>query len=180
MTIRIETRPIGESIITASGRRFWPLDPRPEDVDIEDIAHGLSRKARYCGHVPDRLISVAEHSLAVADLLAGTPAELCGLLHDAAEAYLPDVCAPIKHAVMIRGMPFAVAEERIMACVYRRYGIVPPSPAITAAIHGADLAARAAEMADDRAVSGLHAWTAHRDAFLARFRTVLAFFCIRH
>lgn len=80
-------------IQTYTGKRFFPLDPNPDDVDIFDIAHALSLKCRYGGHC-DRFYSVAEHSVYV-----GRETEsLEGLLHDAAEAYSPfgDVPRPIK------------------------------------------------------------------------------------
>lgn len=61
----------GDWIQTFTGRRFWPLDPRPEDVCIEDIAHALSLKCRFGGHCT-RFYSVAEHSVHVSNYV---PAE---------------------------------------------------------------------------------------------------------
>lgn len=71
---------------TFSGALYWPMDPRPEDVNILDIAHSLSMQCRYTGHV-SKFYSVAEHSVHVSNIV---PKELamCGLLHDATEAYL--------------------------------------------------------------------------------------------
>lgn len=87
-------------ITTFSGRKFWPLAPRAEDVAIEDIAHALSMKCRFTGHTR-HLYSVAQHSVLVAQVLhefyKASPWQiLAGLLHDATEAYLPDVARPIK------------------------------------------------------------------------------------
>lgn len=79
-------------IRTISGRKFWPLNPRPEDVDIGDIAHALSLRCRYNSHVP-YLYSVGQHSI---NVFYQSDGALWGLLHDAAEAYLPDVPRPIK------------------------------------------------------------------------------------
>lgn len=62
---------IGDWMQTASGRMFWPVDPRPEDVEINDIAHALSLTCRYCGHVRE-FYSVAQHSVLVSD---AAPAE---------------------------------------------------------------------------------------------------------
>lgn len=78
-------------IRTISGKKFWPLNPRAEDVDIEDVAHALSLMCRYNGHLP-YLYSVGQHSLNV----YRRSSCLWGLLHDATEAYLPDVPRPIK------------------------------------------------------------------------------------
>lgn len=83
-------------IRTISGRKFWPLNPLPEDVNIEDIAAALSLMCRYNGHLP-YLYSVGQHSLNVF-YHSGLR---WGLLHDATEAYLPDVPHPIKS-----GLPF--------------------------------------------------------------------------
>jgi uncharacterized protein len=84
----------GDWIQTFTGRQFWPLDPRVEDVSLYDIAHALSMQCRYGGHVK-HFYSVAEHcvilSHAVPEHLA-----LEALMHDAAEAYLVDLPRPIK------------------------------------------------------------------------------------
>lgn len=83
-------------IQTYSGRRFFPLDPRVEDIDIVDIAHALAMKCRFGGHAK-QFYSVAQHSVLLAD---HCPAEmaLLALMHDAHEAYSPtgDVPRPIK------------------------------------------------------------------------------------
>lgn len=79
---------------TFKGIQFWPMDPRPEEVDIEDIAHALSNMCRFGGHTKS-FYSVAQHSCIVSDNLPfGLSAQ--GLLHDATEAYLVDVPTPIK------------------------------------------------------------------------------------
>ena len=94
-----ETTREGAWIRTYSGRRFFPLDPRPEDVCIEDIVHALGLKCRYGGHCRT-FYSVAQHSVLVSHALEregrSVSIQLQGLMHDAAEAYLPDVAAPIK------------------------------------------------------------------------------------
>src|ERR1035441_1601867 len=81
------------SITTFSGVRFWPLIPNPADIRIEDIAHALSNQCRFGGHTRE-FYSVAEHSVRVSQLCTPENA-LWGLLHDASEAYLSDVTAPI-------------------------------------------------------------------------------------
>ena len=80
-----------------SGVRFYPIDPRPEDIRIEDIAHALSLLCRFGGHVREHY-SVAQHSIIVAHMLPPR-LQLAGLLHDATEAYLVDVPRPIKVAL---------------------------------------------------------------------------------
>ena len=45
----------GYNMNTCSGLPVWPLDPRPEDVRIEDIAGALSRVCRYNGHLKDEV-----------------------------------------------------------------------------------------------------------------------------
>lgn len=81
---------------TASGRKFYPLDPRPEEVHIEDIAHGLARIDRYSGHHQFERYSVAQHSLIVSQLVR-PPQALAGLLHDAPECYgIGDMFGPMK------------------------------------------------------------------------------------
>lgn len=84
----------------SSGKRFFPLDPRPEDVDPTDIGHALSQICRYGGHTK-RFYSVAEHTVIVSKWLAvqgeSPELQLRGLLHDAAEAYVGDMVRPLKH-----------------------------------------------------------------------------------
>lgn len=89
----------GDWMQTFSGRMFWPLDPRPDEFDLEDIAHALSNICRFSGHTLD-FYSVAQHSVFVAKLCiekANDQAGLYGLLHDASEAYLGDVIRPLKY-----------------------------------------------------------------------------------
>lgn len=94
-------------IQTYSGVKFFPLDPRPEDVRFMDIAHALSNACRYTGHCR-HFYSVAEHSVRVS---WHVPPEdgLRGLLHDASEAYLHDLARPIKASP---GLAFYRQQER--------------------------------------------------------------------
>ena len=92
---------IGDWIQTFSGRKFWPIDPRAEDICIEDIAHALSLLCRFAGHC--RLFySVAQHCcLGVIfgkDMLCTRRNKLNFLLHDASEAYLVDLPRPLKRS----------------------------------------------------------------------------------
>jgi 5'-deoxynucleotidase YfbR-like HD superfamily hydrolase len=103
-------------IQTYTGVQFWPLNPRIEDIHIEDIAHALSMNCRFNGHCK-RFYSVAEHSVLVS-LYADNPVE--GLLHDAAEAYLSDIARPIKQHLP----KFQKIENNLLKIIYKRYNIV--------------------------------------------------------
>lgn len=107
----------GDWMQTFSGRRFWPLDPRPEDVAIEDIAHSLSLQTRYAGHCL-RFYSVAEHCVLMA---RAAPAEHArrALLHDAAEAYLVDLPRPVKRFLL----GYGPAEIKVMGCICLAFGL---------------------------------------------------------
>lgn len=87
-------------MMTHSGKRYYPTNPRPEDVDIKDVAHHLSMLCRYTGAC-NFFYSVAEHSILVANLVAQVAPEhaLAGLLHDATEAYLGDMGRPLKSSM---------------------------------------------------------------------------------
>ncbi len=84
----------GNWMQTYTGKQFWPIDPRADEIDIIDIAHSLSMQCRYNGHTRV-FYSVAEHCCHLYDL---APAEhkLWALLHDASEAYLTDIPRPLK------------------------------------------------------------------------------------
>lgn len=104
-------------IQTVSGKKFPLDDPDPSLIDIEDIAHALSLLVRFNGH-GTRFYSVAEHSVHVSHEVAPDLA-LVGLLHDAAEAYLGDVPAPLKRALR----DFQRFENRMEKAVAARFGL---------------------------------------------------------
>src|SRR5271165_4859950 len=81
-------------IQTYTGKKFFPMDPKPEDICIEDIAHSLSMICRFTGHSRE-FYSVAQHSVYVSELCS-EQWMLHGLLHDAEEAYTNDLARPIK------------------------------------------------------------------------------------
>ncbi len=110
-------------IQTYSGAKFDFVDPDPESIRLQDIAHALSMISRFGGHLA-KFYSVADHSLNVLHHLecngANRPTLLAGLMHDAAEAYIGDIVSPFK-----KMLPNACAvEERIAAMIRVRYGIV--------------------------------------------------------
>ena len=104
---------------THSRRKINPLALRPEDVEIEDIAHALANVNRFNGHAI-RPISVAQHSVYASYLCEGTGYELQALLHDASEYLLGDVTKWLKQSEAFAG--YREIEERTQAAIYRRYG----------------------------------------------------------
>ena len=116
---------IGDWIQTFTGKRFYPLDPREEDIDIRDIAHALSMQCRYAGHCL-RFYSVAEHSVLLSRFLRpeGRMLARWALLHDASEAYILDVPRPLKPFLTnYRGI-----EATIMDMVAKRFGLYSAMP----------------------------------------------------
>lgn len=113
------------AIVTYTGGTIEPLNPNPDDINIEDIAHSLSMQCRFTGHVSS-FYSVAQHSYHVSELV---PEEdrLWGLLHDATEAYLADIARPIKHMPGF-GEAYRTAETILEAAVAARFGLALPMP----------------------------------------------------
>lgn len=111
----------GNWIQTHSGRQFFPLDPRPEDIDIRDIAHALSHLCRYGGHTHE-FYSVAEHSELVSQGVQPKNAKW-GLMHDAAEAYLVDVPRPIKQMLPL----YQEIEMTLLYAIAQRFNLPMPA-----------------------------------------------------
>ncbi len=116
-----------------SGRRLDLLDPSPLDIEIEDIAHGLSRLARWNGQTRgDWAFSVAQHSLLVEAIASRRRSsisprwQLIALLHDAAEYVMGDLISPFKAAV---GADYKVLEASLQRAVHVRFGLPPEPPA---------------------------------------------------
>lgn len=121
----------GNYIQTYTGKRFYPLDPRVEEIDIEDIAHALSNKCRFTGHTL-QFYSVAQHSY-LASFIVPPEYALEALLHDASEAYLADMAKPVK--VLPEMKNFREIEDKIQRTVCERYNL----PLIQSeAVHVAD------------------------------------------
>ncbi len=121
-----------------SGRRLNLLDPSALDIEIEDIAHGLARVARWNGQTLGAgIFSVAQHSLLVEEIAgvmnpqAGVKIRLAVLLHDAAEYVIGDMISPFK-AVM--GGAYRETEARILDAVMRRYGLPAPMNRVAASL----------------------------------------------
>ena len=113
----------GAWIQTYTGKQFWPIDARPEEVDIQDIAHSLSMLCRFNGHC-NQFYSVAEHSVHASHVTSPVHAAW-GLLHDAAEAYLSDIPQPVKRELTL----FHEFEERLLLVIAERFGLPADMPA---------------------------------------------------
>ena len=128
-----------------SGRRLDLLDPSPLDIEIEDIAHGLARVARWNGQtVGQHAFSVAQHSVVVEEILAHLRPQieprwrLAALLHDASEYVIGDMISPFKAAL---GVDYQTFESRLETAIHLRFGLPARTPAdIKALIKRADRA----------------------------------------
>ena len=129
-----------------TGRRLDLLDPSPLDVEIEDIAHGLARVARWNGQTKGaHIFSVAQHALLVEVLArAKTPrldakGRLAVLLHDAPEYVIGDMISPFKAVI---GDSYKAVERRLLAAIHLRFGLPPTlSDTLKDLIKSADRAA---------------------------------------
>lgn len=129
-----------------SGRRLDLLDPSPLDIEIEDIAHGLARVARWNGQtVGPHIFSVAQHSLLVEKIAAeiepsiGRAERLYMLLHDAPEYVIGDMISPFKAVI---GDAYKSVENRILAAILLRFSLPSaPAPSLAKLVKQADRAA---------------------------------------
>jgi 5'-deoxynucleotidase YfbR-like HD superfamily hydrolase len=115
-----------------SGRRLDLLEPSPLDIEIEDIAHGLARVARWNGQTSGRhAFSVAQHSLLVEDISTRLKPDLdrrwrlAALIHDAAEYVIGDMISPFKAAI---GLDCRDFEQRLTSAVHIRFGLPSETP----------------------------------------------------
>ena len=115
-----------------SGRRLDLLNPSPLDIEVEDIAHGLARVARWNGQTRgDHALSVAQHCVLVQELAVhldpalDTKARLIALLHDAPEYVVGDMISPFKAAL---GLDYKAFEHRLLAAIHIRFGLKPEAP----------------------------------------------------
>jgi uncharacterized protein len=110
-----------------SGRRLDLLTPSPDDIEIEDIAHGLARVARWNGQTTGaHAFSVAQHSMIVTRIVEaknprfGSLELSAALLHDAPEYVIGDLISPFKAAI---GLDYKAFETRLLNAIYLRFGI---------------------------------------------------------
>jgi len=106
--------------VTFTGRVIDVFDPQPEDINIQDIAHGLSNICRFAGQ-SGFFYSVAQHSGYVSRILddKSVDVQLWGLMHDAAEAYIGDIPLPIKLAIP----EFKVIEDKLLRVIADKFGM---------------------------------------------------------
>lgn len=116
----------GPWIFMTSGRRYFPADPRPEEIDIADIAHALSQINRYTGHTRFPL-SVGQHSL-LCEAASSRGCALEALLHDAAEAYIGDISRPVKEWLGTQCTAWDFMEEANHQAIAERFGLRYPWP----------------------------------------------------
>ena len=127
-----------------SGRRLDLLNPSPMDVEIEDIAHGLARVARWNGQtLGPNAFSVAQHSLVVEQVVGvlkpDLPVEmrLASLLHDAPEYVIGDMISPFK---AVLGDDYKLVEVRLAHAIHQRFGLAGDmAPAMKKLVKKADL-----------------------------------------
>lgn len=131
----------GSWLQTYSGVAYWPLDPRPDEVRLEDIAHHLSQICRYTGACRE-FYSVAEHAVHVSFLV---PAELAlhALHHDDAEYVCNDLARPVKYSVE----GYKQIEQLNEAAIAEALGLAPLTPEQHTLIKLADNAVLLAEQA---------------------------------
>lgn len=104
-------------ILLASGREFDLMNPTPDQVHLDDIAHALGRLCRFTGHTT-ALYSVAQHCVETSYYVPPEYAA-AALMHDAAEAYIGDVSAPLKAMLP----DYRAIEARVEAAIFRRFGL---------------------------------------------------------
>lgn len=115
-----------------SGRRLDLLDPSPFDIEVEDIAHGLARVARWNGQtLGPHAFSVAQHSVVVEEIAAHLQPglepkwRLAALLHDASEYVIGDMISPFKAAL---GVDYRAFEDRLERAIHLRFALPPKVP----------------------------------------------------
>jgi uncharacterized protein len=157
-----------------SGRRLDLLDPSPLDIEIEDIAHGLARVARWNGQTKGpHAFSVAQHSMLVEQITLRLAPDcdrqwrLAALLHDAPEYVIGDLISPFKAAV---GLDYKAFENRLLAAIHVRFGLPPAVPdQVARLLKRADRAAAFLEATELAGFSQAEAGT-----YFGRVRGVLA------
>ena len=117
----------GNFINTYSKVKFWPLDPRTEEIKTVDIAHALSLLCRGNGHT-SHFYSVAQHSINCAleakNRSLSNRIQLACLLHDASEAYISDITRPVKKLLS----EYIEIEEKLQGMIYKAFNLANITP----------------------------------------------------
>lgn len=119
-------------IVTYTGKQFWLLEPRIQDVDVKDIAHALSLQCRWTGHCKHHY-SIAQHAY-YCSLLGPETEAFARLNHDNSEAYMGDMNRPLKHYTAA-GPAYRRQEAVVQDVIKQAFGLAqidPPS------VHRAD------------------------------------------
>lgn len=126
MTTTYYQERVGDYVRVKSGNHFYVLDPRPEDITVNDIAHSLANLCRFTGH-GDRFYCVGEHSIlcarAARKLGYSTLQQLYCLLHDASEAVMNDLARPVKQNIP----QYKEIEDNVMAVMWKVVGLPKPT-----------------------------------------------------
>lgn len=138
-----------------SGVNFYFLEPKADQILIEDIAHALSMQCRFAGHIR-KFYSVAEHSINVARLVPNEM-KLQALLHDASEAYLTDIPSPIK--VLLPD--YMKIEDVVQRAICEKYNVGYP---FEPEVKEADKACLIAEARNMLPITEYH-WTKNPDYY---------------
>ncbi len=175
-------------IITRSGTVVDLLNPKPDDIHIDDIAWSLSRMSRYLGHTLGIPYNVAQHSVLVAEIVTEKQAAAVALMHDAHEAYLGDIVGPLKdHLIGYEGVA-----ANMQHVIHRRFGLPWPVPPLWQEdVQDADRELCAVELRDimprpnmpigpanypipvtKLAISTVHTEREAYDAFIREYRTL--------
>lgn len=105
-------------VTTYTGYQLNVFDPDPNDIDIVDIAVGLSRCCRFGGQ-PKFFYSVAQHSIN-GSLFINEHEKLPFLLHDATEAYMGDIVRNIKEHLR----DYKLIEGILSKAIFSKFGVV--------------------------------------------------------
>lgn len=127
----------GPSMNSSGGFRIYPFDPRPEEIQIDAIAHHLANNNRWNGATQHKRFrsrisfSVAEHSVLVSKFMVEhlnrPDLELEALLHDAPEYLFGDIIRPIKHDPVVHAV-IAPIEDRAEFVIAQKFGLICPLP----------------------------------------------------
>lgn len=109
-------------MVTYSGIVFDLMNPDPDLINLEDIAHGLAFNCRWNG-ATKRFYSIAEHSIRVSKNCIGREMQLSGLFHDAEEAYWGDIIKPLKEIIKINSPEVIQKMKDLRFLIFDKFGV---------------------------------------------------------